>query len=320
MSGVSRAGSVALALAVFAACTAAVEVTDGGEPADGGSGDAGDVSDAGSDGGKDGGGSAGDAGSDGGVRPHGNITGDWALVWHDEFDGSALDLTKWRPNWFGASSTSITEPVNTLEINCYDPAQVSVSGGTLQLTAVATTQPNCKKKDGSQALYASGLVMSDGRYNFTRGFVEARIWLPPSAAAAPQNWAAFWTNGASWPTDGEIDVMETLSGGPSVKWHYHYDSNTGPGVTSAQVGAPQSTLVSAGGWHVFAAHWETSRITFYYDGVDVGSVQSSQLAGGAQITSSPHYFILNFGLDGTYTAHVPLTMEVDYVRHWQPQP
>ncbi|MBK7579301.1 MAG: family 16 glycosylhydrolase [Myxococcales bacterium] len=75
------------------------------------------------------------------------------------------------------------------------------------MTAVATSKSGCVKKDGSKAAYASGLVMSDGRYNFTYGFVEARMWLPPGTGT-PENWAAFWVNGKVWPEDGEIDIME----------------------------------------------------------------------------------------------------------------
>lgn len=244
------------------------------------------------------------------------VGGTWDLKFSDEFEGSSLDLTKWHPNWFGSSPTAVTQPVNDAEVSCYDPAQVEVSGGTLRLTAVAATKAGCVKKDGSTASYASGLVMSNGLYNFTYGYVEARIFLPPGTGT-PQNWAAFWTDGQNWPQDGEIDIMETLGGGASTRWTYHYDSDTGPGESHAQITAPKSNLIADSGWHVFGAHWQAGKITFYYDGVDVGSVSSNDLSGGASITSSPHYIILNLGLNGSYPVVVPSTMQVDYVRHWQ---
>jgi len=297
-------------------------------PGDGGSDGGGrDGGGSGSDGGgSDGGGRDGDSGIFDAARDAPGSTGDplplgapgsWTLRFDDEFNGDSLDLSKWKPNWFGSTDTSVTRPINDLEVSCYDPAQVSVSGGTLKLVAASTTNPACLTKSGARADYASGLVMSDGHYNFTYGFIEARIWLPPGPGLTPQNWAAFWTDGNDWPVDGEIDVMETLGGGSSTVWHYHYDSDTGSGVTSAQIGATASTLVADGGWHVFAADWEPELITFYYDGVAVGSVASSGLSGGARVTSSPQYVILNLGLNGAYAVHVPATMEVDYVRHWQ---
>ncbi|MBN1773263.1 MAG: hypothetical protein JXB32_18520 [Deltaproteobacteria bacterium] len=39
--------------------------------------------------------------------------------------------------------------------------------------------------------------------------------------------------------------------------------------------------------------------------------------GGASIADSPHYLILNLGLNESYPITVPLTMRVDDVRHWR---
>jgi beta-glucanase (GH16 family) len=242
--------------------------------------------------------------------------GRWTLVFQDEFDGSRLDYSKWRPNWFGATNASITRPINDLEVSCYDPAQVTVGGGVLSLTATAATHPDCVTKDGSPASYASGMIASNDRYELTYGFVEARMWLPPGTGT-PENWAAFWVNGETWPQDGEIDIMETLGGGAATRWTYHYDSDTGPGETHAQVTASPRNLIGGAGWHVFGADWQPGRITFYYDGVDVGSILPGSLEGGAEVTGSPHYIIVNHGLNGSYPVSVPSTVRVDYVRHWQ---
>ena len=66
----------------------------------------------------------------GGLLPFGQ-SGNWNLIFADEFSGGTLDLTKWRPNWLGPSDTSITKPVNSAEVNCYDPQQVTVQNGEL---------------------------------------------------------------------------------------------------------------------------------------------------------------------------------------------
>ncbi|MBN2370445.1 MAG: glycoside hydrolase family 16 protein [Vicinamibacteria bacterium] len=242
------------------------------------------------------------------------VGGTWALVFQDEFEGTSLDLSKWRPNWFGATDESITKPINDREASCYDPAQVTVSGGQAHLTAVSVSKPGCVKKDGSPAEYASGIIMSDGHHEFTYGFVEARIYLPPGTGT-PCNWSAFWTDGQEWPQDGEIDIMETLGGGGYARWTYHYDADTGPG-ENHQAYTLGGNLLAESGWHVFGADWQPDLITFYYDGVDVGSVASSDLQGGASITGSPQYIIVNLGLDENYEITVPSTLMVDYVRQW----
>jgi beta-glucanase (GH16 family) len=240
--------------------------------------------------------------------------GTWSLVFSDEFEGTSLDLTKWHPNWFGSDDTAISRPIHDSEAGCYDPAQVFVGNGRLYFLAVTADQPECIKKDGTRADYKSGMIMSNGRYQFTYGFIEARISLPPGAGT-PQNWPAFWINGQNWPEDGEIDIMESLGGGVSTRWTYHYDADPGPGEDHREY-SPGGNMIEESGWHVFGAYWQPHRITFYYDGVMVGRVTSNDLQGGALIASSPHYIILNLALNGDYPIDVPSVMAVDYVRHW----
>lgn len=250
---------------------------------------------------------------DGSPEPNGP-GGLWTLKFRDEFSGSSLDLSKWRPNWLAGTDTALTPPINSLESGCYDPAQVSVGGGFLTLSAVAVTpgsRPGCVVRGGTNASYASGIVTSRHDYTFTYGYFEARIWLPPGSGLG-QNWAAFWADGTgTWPTTGEIDVMEVLSNHIPC-WHFHYqDSNNthqGPGgcPTLAQLGSNYS------GWHVFGAEWEAESIKYYYDGQQVGQVTTG-------VTSAPMFLIANYAVSasGTPPIIVPQHMLVDYIRHWQ---
>jgi hypothetical protein len=224
--------------------------------------------------------------------------GMWTLIFDDEFNGNALDLSKWRPNWLAGSDTAITPPVNGGEAGCYDPAQVTVSGGALNLTAVAR---NCVANNGASYSYASGMVQSHPHFNFTYGFMEARIWLDGTATAA-YNWPAWWADGSplNWPTTGEIDIMEGLSG--KLCWHYHY-SGGGPGHCP--------TVATPSGWHTFGVNWQAGRLDFYYDGA-LDSV--SQTTG---VVNNQMFLILNYAISNTYTKTTPSTMKVDYVRVWQ---
>lgn len=237
-----------------------------------------------------------------GARVPNGPTGQWTLKFADEFDGNSLDLSKWRPNWLASSDTARTQPVNDLEHACYDPAQVRVAGGTLRMTAERVSpRAGCVLRNGSTASYATGLIQSNEHYRFTYGYVEARMLLPGSGNR-PENWPAFWTNGQNWPRDGEIDVMEVLGGEP--RWHYHW--------SGGDVGSDFDLVAPKAGWHTFGALWEPGRITFYYDGRNVGSVTTG-------VTSSPHYMILSNALSSTISGPitVPSTVQVDYVRHWQ---
>ena len=224
--------------------------------------------------------------------------GSWKLKFDDEFNGSSVNQANWNLNWFGATNSALTAPVNpNSEIECYNPKQSRVGGGALKITAV---KQNC-----AGYKYASDLLDTNGHFQYTYGFLEARIYLPANGIGGVANWPAFWAGGHNWPVTGENDVMEGL-GGP-VYWHFHWGTLADP----QQVGGGPAGNYS--GWHTFGADWEPGSITYYYDGVDVGRVT-------ANVTSAPMYLILDYALTNDRgTVQVPSTMSVDFVRVWQHQ-
>jgi beta-glucanase (GH16 family) len=232
--------------------------------------------------------STGSGGSGGPV----GVAGSWHSIFDDEFAATTLDTTKWSTGWL---SPGITAPVNSSELECYDPNQVTVANGELDLNLIRKTE-SC---GGQSHPYASGMVNTNGKFSYTYGYLEARVWL--SGAYAISNWPAVWTDGQSWPTDGELDVMEGLSG--QACWHFH-DPQGGPGNCSK--------ATYTGGWHTFGADWEPGSVTYYYDGAAVATINSG-------ITSSPMYVILNLAADNGNSGplQAPAAMRVDYVRVWQ---
>jgi beta-glucanase (GH16 family) len=219
-------------------------------------------------------------------------TGNWRLVFGDEFNGSSLNTANWSSGWFGSG---ITGPLTSPELQCFDPAQVSVSGGELDLSMIAKAE-TC---GGQTRPYASGIVTTNGKFSFTYGFVEARVWVPGTGGVIP-DWPDVWTDGQNWPADGEIDIMEGLSG--QACWNFHY-----PG------GAPGwcSDASFTGGWHTFGVDWEPGSLTYFYDGANVGTVTTG-------VTSAPMYLILSLVADKVNGGPVgPATIRFDYVHVWQ---
>jgi beta-glucanase (GH16 family) len=235
---------------------------------------------------------SGRAGSSEGGGPLG-IPGSWQLVFDDEFDGFGLDTTRWSTGWMGAG---ITSAVNTLEPVCYDPAQVAVANGNLFLSVVQKEE-SC---GGVTQPYAAGAVTTDGKASFLFGAFEARVYLP-SAHQGVANWPSWWADGHHWPEDGEMDIAEGLGG--RVCYHLRYTTTYSAG------GCPDGDFT---GWHTYAADWEPGSVSYYYDGVKVGTITNSG------ITPAPQFLILDYSVyrDSTLTA-APLTMRVDYVRVWQ---
>jgi beta-glucanase (GH16 family) len=216
------------------------------------------------------------------------------LIFDDEFDGTTLDSSKWTPNWlYNSCPSCVTKPVNSRERGAYDPKQVSVHDGALYLTAIASPAT----VNGVTYPYRSGLIQSDGKFQFTYGRLEARIYLP-SMNGRIANWPAFWTDGQHWPNDGENDVMEGLEG--DACWHFHSTAG-GPGNCASG---------DFSGWHTYAATWSPGKVSYFYDGAHVGDITTG-------ITGSPMYLIVNYGISDypSWTA-TPNTMAVDYVRFW----
>jgi len=226
------------------------------------------------------------------------VSGDWALKFDDEFNGTGLNTADWSTGWFGSG---ITAPANSSEDNCDDPAEVSEGGGVLNLSLVQQSE-NC----GGQEDYAAGVVSTMNTYSFTYGFIEARVWLPGVSGNPGEvaNWPGVWTDGQNWPQDGEIDIVEGLHGQACA--HFHGPDN--PGGIAAGDGNGCAGGNYTNGWHTFAADWEPGSITYYYDGTDIGSLTSG-------ITSAPQFIVLDNAAGGDLST--PATMMIDYVRVWQ---
>ena len=227
------------------------------------------------------------------------VPGDWTLKFDDEFNGTGLDTANWSTGWFGSG---ITPPVNSQEEDCYDPAQVAESDGALDLTLIQKSE-DCGISDPQ---YTTGLVSTKGKFSFTYGFIEARVWLPsvPGNPGEAADWPGVWLDGQNWPEDGEIDIAEGLGG--RVCAHFHGPADPQGIGAGNGTGCPGGTYTD--GWHTFAANWEPGIITYYYDGVDIGSVTSG-------VTSAPMFVVLDYAAGHPFQA--PATMKIDYVRVWQ---
>ena len=214
------------------------------------------------------------------------VPGAWTMAFSDEFNGTALDTAKWSNCWFSPSCGTMNKVTTS-------PSNVSVGGGNLGLSLSSSTTGalvSTNPKGGA----------STG-YQFGTGYVEARIKFPGNGTSL-YNWPAFWTTGQSWPTTGENDIAEVLSGKMTVNYH------------SASGTHNQGTV--AGDWgnnfHTFGLHRTATSSDVYFDGVKVKSYPTDD--GGA-----PQYIVLNVGASGSSPAAYGAAsqVQVDYVRAWQ---
>jgi beta-glucanase (GH16 family) len=239
------------------------------------------------------------------------VPGSWHLIFDDEFNGTSLNTADWSTGWFGSGITAGIGGAS--EPECYDPSHVVEGNGELDLNFTQESE-TC---DGGSHPYTTGMLTTNGKFSFTYGYVEFRAWLPANSSGGVANWPDLWTAGQDWPTDGEIDVAEGLYG--SLCAHYHGPTDNGEGIGAGGItGCPPGTFT--GGWHTFAADWEPGIVTWYYDGQDIGCLETSSSACGATnstIAGAPMYLLMTYGSSNAYTITAPATARIDYVRVWQ---
>jgi hypothetical protein len=236
--------------------------------------------------------------ANGSVLPFNDATNglgsNWALVFNDDFTGTSLNPTNWAPYWFADGTLNPGSSTRGYATNVTVNGQLNLLLENSTNGACISSNPNGGAQTGFQ---------------FTYGYAEAQITLPTNGDVIA-HWPAWWLDGQSWPMNGEIDIMEGLDG--YAAWHYHYDS--GDGLDSHPIGGGVNT---SPGTHIYGVNWYPGQLDFYYDGTLVASATNGSLSGGATISSSPMFLILDY--DGV-AGSVPATMVVHYVRVFQSRP
>lgn len=219
------------------------------------------------------------------------------LVWSDEFNGNAIDLSKWTFD-NGAAQNN--------EKEYYQPANAAVSGGSLVITA--------KKESAGGLPYTSSRLNTSGKFSVQYGKIEARLKIP----AGQGLWPAFWMLGQNfksvgWPFCGEIDIMEHVNSDNLFYGTIHWDNNG-----HAQYG--KSTTAAPADYHIYAIEWDASSIKWYVDNVLYNTADIKDNINGTDEFHKPFFIILNLAVGGDWPGQtidetkLPAALSVDYVR------
>lgn len=257
----------------------------------------------------------------------------WRVSFAEEFNGSDYDRAKLTPcfDWnYGGCTSSFNQGREH-----YDPSQIRVSGGTAKLVAEPHSPPipsgGCLN---GQCTYLSGLLStarpradngSDYLYQFTYGYVEARLKFP----ATQGFFTAFWM----LPTDttytyrSEIDILEQLGHDPVTMFmSYHYNDRSQSYAVNNGVGNNGAcpAIDYATGFHRFGLDWQPTHIAWYIDGVKCAQFNGNSTT----IENGPMQIILDLMVDHRWQRdwNKPLLdstlvrqLEVDYIRVFQQQ-
>lgn len=260
-------------------------------------------------------------------------TPDRTLVWHDEFDGDKLDLTKWGyqhgvQDDYGGNVTGPKYWGNN-EQQYYTEDAVSVSDGMLTITAT-------KQAMGDRS-YTSGRILTRDLASFTYGYIEARIQTP----AITGMWPAFWMLpqplqvGSShnvyggWAKSGEIDIMEIRGRNVNVSTCALHFGGSSPNNTHKGSSCQLNGRIDE--FHVYAIEWTAESITWFVDGESFFTMTADEWWTESSSEKSapfdqPFFILLNLAVGGNFDGNrlppdsfTSASMYVDYVRVYQYQ-
>jgi beta-glucanase (GH16 family) len=236
-----------------------------------------------------------------------------ALIWNDEFSGTALDAGTWN---YEIGNGSGGWGNNELEYYTNSTKNAFVSNGNLIIEA--------RKEPIAGFNYSSARLTTQNKKSFTFGRVDIRAKLPRGKGI----WPALWMLGNNitsigWPACGEIDIMEYL-GHEVSKSHgtLHY------GASTATHGSKGSSYQLNGGtfydqFHLFSMDWKQDEIKLYVDNNLYLTVTKADVGAAPYPFNAPFFFIFNVAVGGNWpgspdaTTTFPQRMIVDYVRVFQ---
>lgn len=246
-----------------------------------------------------------------------SLSDEWVLVWSDEFDGVAIDRTKWA-NDINANGGGNNE----LQFYTDEAQNGFVENGNLVIQALDTPYGGL---DGSKD-YSSAKLHTKFRGDWKYGRIEVRAKLPIGQGIWPAIWMLPMPNEyGTWASNGEIDIVELVGHEPStIHGTIHYG---GVWPQNASTGTdyelPSGTFNDD--FHTFAIEWEEGEIRWYVDGELYQTVTSwhSTSAEFSAPFDKNFYLIMNVAVGGNWpgspdsTTSFPVRMEVDYVRVYQ---
>lgn len=250
------------------------------------------------------------------------------LVWNDEFNNTGKPDPA---NWIYEKGF-----VRNQELQWYQQDNANCANGVLLIEGRREKLPNPGYVAGSQnwktgrefAEYTAASIQTRGLRQFQFGRFEIRARID----TAWGSWPAIWTLGTSgsWPSGGEIDIMEfyRVKGVPTILANFAWGTEKrGVGkwddlkkpLADFTVKDPQWTKK----FHIWRMDWNKDSISLFLDDQLLNSVLLSHTVNpdGFNPFLQPHYILLNLAIGGNggdpSKTMFPMKYEVDYVRVYQ---
>ncbi len=239
----------------------------------------------------------------------------YTLVWNDEFDGTAIDLTKWEHevNANGGGN-------NELQYYTARPENSFLEDGNLILRA----RQEEYTANGNTRYYTSARMRTANKGDWKYARIDIRAKIPYGQGMWPAIWmlSTDWEYGG-WPQSGEIDIMEHV-GFDQGNIHGSVHTQAYNHKVGTQKSASKMVPDANVNFHVYSLEWTEDKIDVLVDN-EVYFTFANDKAGNADTWPFDKRFhvILNVAVGGdwpgapTTNTIFPKDMSVDYVRVYQ---
>lgn len=243
----------------------------------------------------------------------------WTCSFSDEFGGTRLDRSRWKP-----LTTSATGYQIGAECFVDDPANISVAGGALSLSVRKLDEEmSCAgAREGDEKLdHTAGSVMMNDAFAQSRGRFEIRAAFPATTVAGHHS--ALWmfpsTFSEAWPLSGEIDIAEYFS-----RWHGRAIPYVHYGYWDTSVTNNYCFIADPSAFNTYTLEWTATTMSIAYNGQtclthQIADEHKKPFEGTFKLLLTQGLGI-GEGPDGNLpTSATPDvgTMKVDYVRIWK---
>ena len=241
----------------------------------------------------------------------------WSLSWSDEFNGSAIDNTKWGYD-IGTGAAQGLWGWGNGELQYYTDAldNARVENGDLIITA--------RQENFAGSNYTSARMVTRNKFSQTYGKFEARIDLPTGQGI----WPAFWMLRENNPWPGEIDIMEIVGNAPgSCHGTAHWGEVGNVQSMGGVIYAPDWTT----NYHIYTVEWWPDHLRWSVDGQVFFELDRTQVTpANPWLFAEDYHMLLNVAVGGAWPGSpdgstvFPQEMRVDWVRVYEhvpdPQP
>ena len=233
-------------------------------------------------------------------------------LWHDEFDGESIDLSKWTfeiGTGAGGWGNNEWEYYTSRKENAY------VKDGVLHIRA--------QKENYEGQKYTSARMLTKGKFAFKYGTVEARIALPTGKGI----WPAFWMLGENfdtvgWPACGEIDIIEAVNSENKIYGTNHWANGSEYATYGNNTGdyRNQKFELDITQFHTYKFTWDEKYIRMFVDDFMYHEILIEGNEGDTEEFHKPFFFLLNVAVAGNWPgfevddSQFPNEMLVDYIR------